>query len=229
MQPLTRPKVLFFDVNETLLDISPLKVEIGKTLNGREDLLSLWFTTMLQYSLVASAGDQYEHFSSIGAATLQMVAANNDIELSQEEARDVVVKSLRSLSAHPEVKGALSQLKKNGYKLVSYTNSSNEGVKKQFEHAGLTSYFDEMLSIEDAGKFKPFKQAYNWAANKMNVSPEECMLVAAHGWDVAGAMWAGWRAAFIARPGQQQFPLADKTEIHATDLQKATDILVTYK
>lgn len=229
MQLITRPKVLFFDVNETLLDISPLKKQVGKALNGREDLLSLWFTTMLQYSLVVSASDQYEHFSSIGAATLQMVAANNDIELSEEEARDVVINSLRNLNPHPEVKKALTQLKENGYKLVSFTNSSNEGVKKQFENAGLTSYFDTMLSIEDAGKFKPFKQAYNWAANKINVSPEECMLVAAHGWDVGGALWAGWRAAFINRPGQQIFPLAPKTEINVTDLQKAADILVTYK
>jgi 2-haloacid dehalogenase len=34
------------------------------------------------------------------------------------------------------------------------------------------------------------------------------MLVAAHGWDTAGAQLAGLQAAFIARPGQQSYPLA---------------------
>lgn len=223
-----RPKVLFFDVNETLLDLAPVKKPIGKALNGREDLISLWFTTMLQYSLVMSAGGQYEGFGNIGAATLQMVAANNDIKISEVEARDIAINALRGLPAHPEVKNALKQLKEDGYKLVSFTNSSNDGVKKQFESAGLTDYFDERLSVENVGKFKPFRDTYDWAARKMDIKPNQAMLVAAHGWDVAGALWAGWRAAFIRRPGQQIFPLAPKTEISASDLQKLADILVMY-
>lgn len=225
----TRPKVLFFDVNETLLDLTQMKKQVGEALNGREDLLALWFTTMLQYSLVTTASGQYEHFGHIGAAALQMVAANNNISISEKEARNVIVNSLRGLPAHPDVKLALTQLKADGYKLVSFTNSSNEGVKKQFESAGLTEFFDERLSVEDIGKFKPSTDTYAWAARKLNIKPEDCMLIAAHGWDVAGAVWAGWRAAFISRPGQQLFPLAPKTEIIESDLQKVADILVTYK
>jgi 2-haloacid dehalogenase len=228
METKIRPKVLFFDVNETLLDLTQMKKNVAKHLNGREDLLSLWFTTMLQYSLVTSASGQYEHFGNIGAAALQMVAANNNIFINQEEAREVIVTALRDLPAHPEVKNALSVLKDNGYKLVSFTNSSNESVKKQFENAGLTEYFDEQLSIEDVGKFKPFRETYDWGAKKMGVKPNEAMLIAAHGWDVAGALWAGWRAAFISRPGQQIFPLAPKTEIIASDLKQTADILVKY-
>ncbi|GAB3664987.1 haloacid dehalogenase type II [Echinicola sediminis] len=223
-----RPKILFFDVNETLLDLTQMKKQVGKALNGREDLLSLWFTTMLHYSLVTSASGQYEHFGNIGAATLQMVGANNNITISEDNAREIIVNALRGLPAHPEVKGALNQLKQNGYKLVSFTNSSNEGVKKQFESAGLTEYFDERLSVEEVGKFKPFRETYEWAARKMGIKPNEAMLIAAHGWDVAGALWAGWRAAFISRQGQQIFPLAPKTEIVESDLQKIANILVDY-
>ncbi|WP_372753666.1 haloacid dehalogenase type II [Mariniflexile sp.] len=225
----TRPKVLFFDVNETLLDLTEMKKQVGEALGGREELLSLWFTTMLQYSLVTTASGQYEHFGNIGAAALQMVAANNGISITEAKARNVIINALRGLPAHPEVKEALEQLKKAGYKMVSFTNSSNEGVKKQFESAGLTSYFDERLSVEDVGKFKPFIDTYAWGARKMGVKPEECMLIAAHGWDVAGALWAGWRAAFIGRPGQQMFPLAPQSEIIVSDLKKVADILVTYK
>lgn len=228
METKIRPKVLFFDVNETLLDLTQMKKQVGETLGGNEDLLPLWFTTMLHYSLVVSASGRYESFGHIGAAALQMVAANHDIEISEEKARSVILSGLRGLPAHPEVKDALTQLKEAGYTLVSFTNSSNEGVTKQFESAGLTHFFDERLSIEDAGKFKPFTDSYAWAANKLNVKPEECMLIAAHGWDVAGALWAGWRAAFVRRPGQQTFPLAPKTEIEASDLNKIAAILVAY-
>ncbi len=223
-----RPKVLFFDVNETLLDLTEVKNEVGKALGGREDLLSLWFTTMLQYSLVTSASGQYKPFGHIGAAALQMVAANLNMTLTEEEARTIVSEAMGNLPAHPEVKEALAKLNNAGYKLVAFTNSSKEGLTKQFKSAGLTEYFDEMLSVEPTGKFKPFADTYIWGAKKMGVELDECMLIAAHGWDVAGALWAGWRAAFISRPGQQEYPLAPKTEIIVSDLKKAADILVTY-
>ncbi|RXG13162.1 2-haloacid dehalogenase [Leeuwenhoekiella aestuarii] len=225
----TRPKVLFFDVNETLLDLTAMKTSVGDLLGGRNELLPLWFTTMLQYSLVSTVGRQYKDFGIIGAAALQMVAANNGIEVTEKEAQEAILGPIRSLPAHPEVKAALQALKDAGYKMVSFTNSSNKGVQTQFENAGLTAYFDERLSIEDLGKFKPDADAYDWAARKMGIEPEECLLVAAHGWDIAGAIWAGWRGAFISRPGAQLYPLAPKPEINEKDLARIAEKLIALK
>lgn len=225
----TRPKVLFFDVNETLLDLTAMKDSVGKILGGRKDLLPLWFTTMLQYSLVSTVGNQYNDFGIIGAAALQMVAANNDITLSEADAKEAILGPIRSLPAHTEVKDSLQKLKDAGYKLVSFTNSSNKGVETQFKNSGLLEYFDERLSVEDIGKFKPHTDTYIWAARKMKIKPEECLLVAAHGWDIAGALWANWRGAFISRPGAQLYPLADKPEIVASNLALITEQLIALK
>lgn len=220
-----RPKILFFDVNETLLDLTKMKESVAKALNGHEDLLPLWFTTMLQYSLVETVGNQYRDFGEIGAASLVMVAANNNIELSLEKAKEAI-SPITSLPAHPEVKEALQKLKDDGYRLVSLTNSSNRAVEKQFTNAGLLDFFEERLSIEDIGKYKPHQDTYNWAVRKMGVKPQEAMLIAAHGWDVAGAMWAGWRAAFVSRPGQQKYSLAPGTEISAPDLKIISEKII---
>lgn len=225
----TRPKVLFFDVNETLLDLTAMKTSVGNVLGGRTDLLPLWFTTMLQYSLVSTVGRQYNDFGVIGSAALQMVAANNGIKITEKAAQEAILKPIRSLPAHPEVKASLQALKDAGYKLVSFTNSSNKGVQTQFENAGLIEYFEERLSIEDIGKFKPHTDAYDWAARKMNIKPSECLLVAAHGWDIAGAIWAGWRGAFISRPGAQLYPLAPKPEINESDLALTAKKLIALK
>lgn len=221
-----RPKVLFFDVNETLLDLTAMKQSVGEALGNRSDLLPLWFTTMLQYSLVSTAGRQYNDFGIIGAAALQMVASNNGISLSEKEAREAILNPIRSLPPHPEVKSALKQLKSSGYKIVSFTNSSNKGVQAQFKNAGLIDLFEERLSVEDIGKFKPHTDAYDWAARKMGVKPEECLLVAAHGWDIAGALWANWRGAFISRPGAQLYPLAAQPEIIEPNLKLVADKLI---
>ncbi|GGG97167.1 haloacid dehalogenase [Polaribacter pacificus] len=224
-----RPKVLFFDVNETLLDLTAMKTSVGNLLGGRNDLLPLWFTTMLQYSLVSTVGRQYKDFGIIGAAALQMVAANNGISITEKEAKEAILGPIRSLPAHPEVKASLQKLKDAGYKLVSFTNSSNKGVKTQFENAGLLDYFEDRLSIEDMGKFKPHADAYDWAARKMNVKPSECLLVAAHGWDIAGALWSGWRGAFVSRPGAQLYPLAPNPEINESNLQLVAAKLISIK
>lgn len=223
-----RPKILFFDVNETLLDLTKMKESVGKALNGNEELLPLWFTTMLQYSLVETVSNQYKDFGEIGAASLLMVAANNNIQLSMGEAKEAI-SPITSLPPHPEVKDALQKLKEDGYRLVSLTNSSNAAVEKQFTNAGLLDFFEERLSIEDIGKYKPHFDTYTWAARKMGIKPEEAMLIAAHGWDVAGAIWAGWQAAFVSRPGQQKYPLAPETEITAPDLKLISEKLIALK
>jgi 2-haloacid dehalogenase len=54
----------------------------------------------------------------------------------------------------------------------------------------------------------------------------ECLLVAAHGWDIAGALWAGWRAAFLSRPEAQLYPLAPAPELVAPDLRLAAERLI---
>ncbi|MTI21627.1 haloacid dehalogenase type II [Fulvivirga sp. RKSG066] len=222
------PKVLFFDVNETLLDLTKLKQSVAEALGGNEDLVSLWFTTMLQYSLVTTVSHKYYNFGEIGAASLRMVAANYGHHLSDEEAKKVL-KPIRSLPAHPEVKEALSRLKANEFKMIALTNSSDEVMREQLENADLAQFFDDNLSVEKAGKYKPHRDVYHWAASKAQVDPADCMMIAAHGWDIAGAIWAGFMGAFIARPEQQRYLLAPKPEIDETDLLKVANTLIALK
>lgn len=221
-----RPGCLFFDVNETLLDLGEMKASVAAALGGRADLLPLWFATMLQYSLVATVGGKYDDFGTIGAAALRMVASNHGIELSERAALESMA-PIRSLPPHPDVAPALKRLKDAGFRMVTLTNSSNAGVEAQMRNAGLTEMFDERLSIEDLGIYKPHTHVYRWAARRVGVPAGECMLVAAHGWDIAGALWAGWRGAFLARPGAQLYPLADRPEIVAPTLSGAVDRLLT--
>ena len=213
----TRPRVVLFDVNETLLDAGPLKQKIGDLLQD-PSAGKLWFTTMLHYSLVMTVSGQYAALPEIGTATLQMLARNSDITLDTEEAKQIV-SGMRTLAPHREVAGALERLKKSGVRLATLTNSSQHGVKAQLQHAGLDGFFERQLSVEALSRFKPHSAVYEWACQQMGVAPAECMLVAAHGWDVAGAKWAGLRTAFIAREEQQKFPLAPAPDVDVPDLE----------
>ena len=220
-----KPRVIFFDVNETLLDLQSMRTSVGKALDGKVELLPLWFSTMLHHSLVDTVSGQYHDFGQIGVAALQMVANNNGISLSVKQAKQAIVPPLLSLPAHPDVKEGLSNLKAAGYYMVSLTNSSNAGVKAQFEHAELIQYFDQRLSVEDIKIYKPDLRAYEWALKQLNIKPEEALMVAAHGWDIAGAKEAGLQTAFIARPGKQLYPLAPAPDYNVNNLIELVNIL----
>lgn len=216
MSAIPAPRVLLFDVNETLLDLAPLKERVGDLLQNAH-AAPLWFASLLQYSLVMSASGQFRPFPEIGAAVLQMLARNSDLVVSAEDARECL-SVMTALPPHPDVAPALQRLKQKGLRLAALSNSSRDGVKAQLSHAGLAEFFEQQISVESVGKYKPHPEVYHHAAQQMGVPPDECMLVACHGWDTAGAAWAGLRTAFIAREGQQKFPLAGEPDLDLADL-----------
>lgn len=98
---------LIFDVNETLLDLAPLKSSVGKALGGREELVPLWFSTILHYSLVETQTGSYHSLGEIGTATLMMVAKAQGIELKHQDAKAAVVTPILSLPPHDDVAAVL--------------------------------------------------------------------------------------------------------------------------
>ena len=94
------------------------------------------------------------------------------------------------------------------------------------ENSGLAGFFEAWLSVEDVGLFKPHAHVYRWAARRAGVGVSECLFVAAHGWDVAGASWAGMRTAFVARPGQQVFPLGPAIDVTVPSFEGLPEALL---
>ncbi len=212
------PKIIIFDVNETLLDLAPLKASVGKALGGREDLLPLWFSTMLHYSLVETLTGTYHSFGEIGTAALMMVAETQGIELSQEDAKEAIVTPLRSLPPHPDVVAGLKALRNDGFRIVSLTNSSAVGVETQFKNAGLTELFEKRYSVDHVKKFKPHPDTYHMVLDDLGVKPIDVLMVAAHAWDLAGAKNVGLQTAFVARPGKTLYPNVAKPDYVVKDL-----------
>jgi len=224
-KPKPRPEVIFLDVNETLLDLDPLKKSVTEALGGREGMVGLWFSMMLHHSLVDTLTGKYHHFSEIGVATLVMLAESNGIELSKKDAESAIIPVIRSLPPHPDVIEGLKSLKEQGFFLVSLTNSSNAGVKEQFKNAGLTEIVDRHLTVEGIHKFKPDLGVYRWALEQVDVEAGDAMMVAAHGWDIAGAGAAGLQTVFVARPGKVPYPLADKPDHVVKDIKELAELL----
>lgn len=57
--------------------------------------------------------------------------------------------------------------------------------------------------------------------------PGDVRLVAAHSWDVSGALAAGARAAFVARPGMVLSPLGPQPDIVGADIADVVAQILT--
>lgn len=221
---MLNPKVIIFDINETLLDLAPLKVSVGQALGGREDLLPLWFSTLLHYSLVETLTDNYHSFGEIGTAALIMVAEKQGIDLTYEEALPAIVTPLRSMPPHQDVAAGLKMLSEGGFRLVSLSNSSAEETTTQLRNAGLMDLLEKSYTIEDLGKFKPHPGTYRMVLEDLSVEPEEVMMVAAHAWDLMGAKNVGLQTAFVARPGAPLYPNTERPDYVVNDLSELVNI-----
>lgn len=72
---------------------------------------------------------------------------------------------------------ALSKLKSEGYRLAVGSNSIRMTIEMMMNYAKLTDYFDFMLSNQDVKSAKPDPEIYLTAMSKMNLKPEECLIV----------------------------------------------------
>ena len=212
----TKPTVILFDVNETLLDMTPLKKKINNLL-GSSQGFRIWFGMLLQYSLVDNCTNSYHDFVTIAGATLSMAADGLKKSITEMQKKEAVA-TIKQLSAYPDVPKGLKTLKENGFRLATLTNSPAATLTAQLKYASLTEYFEQTLSIDTIKKYKPALETYKWAAEQLSVNTAEVMLVAAHGWDIAGALQAGLQAAFIERKGQSLYTLSPSPQIVGKNL-----------
>jgi 2-haloacid dehalogenase len=216
--------VLAFDVNETLLDLSALDEPFADVF-GDASLRPTWFQMMLQLSFVGGLTGRYVDFTSAQRGALQMLAARAGVDIDAH-AVERIVGGMTSLPAHPEVPAALRRLHEAGVRQVALTNSPLPVARAQLEDAGLVEQFDDVLSADEVRELKPAPRPYRLVAERTGVEIGEVMLVAAHSWDVSGALAAGARAAFVARPGMVLSPLGDQPELIAGDLGELADALL---
>jgi len=217
--------VIAFDVNETLLDLRALDEPFGALL-GSAALRPQWFTLMLQLAFTGGLTGQYVDFTTAQRAALAMVAEREGVALTAASI-DALVGRMSSLPPHPEVPGALAALARTRLRLVALTNSVQPVAEAQLASAGLRGYFETVLSADGTGHLKPAPQPYRAVAERCGVPIGEVRLVAAHSWDIAGAMAAGCQAAFIARPGMVLSPLGDPPGITGPDLAAVAEQIIT--
>jgi 2-haloacid dehalogenase len=209
-------RVLLFDVNETLLDLQVLD-PVFERVFGDASVRRQWFGLVLRNAMATTITGDYADFLSVGAASLEMVSRQHGVVLDEEDRHEIREK-MGNLPPHGDVLDNLERLHDAGFRMAALTNSPLEAAKRQLGHAGISPLFDEIMSVEATRKFKPAHEVYEHAANTLGVPTAEIRMVAAHDWDIAGAMRAGCAGAYLLRPGMVLNPLYPAPDIAEPDL-----------
>ena len=186
--------VYVFDVNETLSDLAPMGTrfaEVGLPPTAAQ----LWFAALLRDGIgVAAAGGLVRFADAARGVLAPMLPGDPD-------AVQHVMAGFQNLPVHPDVPDGVRALRAAGHRLATLSNGAAEVAAGLLGRAGVRDQFEALLSVEDAGAWKPARAAYLYAADRLRVRPAEATLVAVHPWDIDGAARAGLRTAWINRTG----------------------------
>lgn len=197
-QSRARPRLLIFDVNETLSDLSPLGARFAE-LGLSPRVATVWFTALLRDGFALTSAGTSAPFAEIAAESLRVLFTTEKPDRELEDAVAHVMGSFSQLGVHPDVIEGLDALRELDLRLVTLSNGASSVADALLNAAGVRQHFERLMSVEDAGVWKPAPRSYAYALEECHIDPLEAMLVAVHAWDTHGAGHAGLTSAWINR------------------------------
>ncbi|PNW26006.1 haloacid dehalogenase type II [Formosa algae] len=217
-------KAVFFDMNETLLNLSLLKSEFDKYFDDAY-VVKYWFTKLLHSSTVMGTMDSYKNFGELADAGLENLFFENDKPLTSET-KAQILGAFKKLPAYNDVIPAVELLKAHDIRVIAVSNSSLEMIKEQLTNAEIIDYFDSYYSVDAVKKYKPFKDIYHYVAQQEGLQVHEIAMVATHDWDLFGAKKAGLSTAYIKRKTEIYNPYYLQPDLISSDLKDLIQQLI---
>jgi 2-haloacid dehalogenase len=222
-------KALAFDQYGTIVDmqkglteaVTPFLKEKGWD-GSPNSFVTWWRRTHFENSMIDALLDRgHTPYRQIGHRAVSHVMDRCGISYSQEEVRWLVAE-IEKLKPFPDVIAALEKLRRAGYKLAILSNGDPDMLQAAGPHIGFP--FDHVISVQEAGYFKPHWKTYATAEARIGLDRSSILFVANHAFDCIGAKAYGMRTAFIDRrkrpfgetPHQPDLIVSDFAELAAT-------------
>lgn len=222
-------KALVFDQYGTVVDMqSGLSEAVAPFLKAKgwhdapHRFVTWWRRTHFENSMIDALCDRgHTPYRQIGHRAVSYVMDRCGIAHTQDEV-EWLVAQIETLKPFPDVIAALGRLRGAGYTLAILSNGDRDMLKAAGPHIGFP--FDHVISVQEAGYFKPHWKTYAKAEELIGIDRSGCLFVANHAFDCIGAKAYGMRTAFIDRrkrpfgdtPHQPDLIVADFDELAAT-------------
>ena len=216
-----RPRVIAFDVIETLFPLEPLRARIVAA-GQPGHVLELWFTRLLRDAFALTATGDYRPFADIAAGALASATGHT---LSEDAVRGIMA-GFAELDPHPDVAAAFGRARQAGVPVITVTNGSPHATRGLLERAGVLGDVRQVLSVDDIRRWKPAPDVYHYAARACQLEPGQLALVAAHSWDIHGAHQAGLVTGWVSRLEGRFPPVFAPPDVAGAGLVEVVDALL---
>ncbi len=217
MSRLAPIDAIVFDAYGTLFDVNSAAARCREALGAQADAFSAtWRRKQLEYSWLRSLMGAHVDFWQLTAEALDYACERHAI--ADASLRERLLEIYRELSAYPEVAAMLRAIRGAGFKTAILSNGSPAMLQAAVAAADLATQFDQVLSVEAVGIFKPHPSVYQLAVDRLGVAAARICFVSSNGWDIAGAARFGFRAVWVNRAGEPRERLPAGPEIELGDL-----------
>ena len=154
---------------------------------------------------------------------LMYVLRVNKIDFNNSEVDDFM-KVYQNLNPFKDAVIGLNKLKSH-YKLVGLSNGEPWYLDRLVKNR-IKFEFDAVISVEEAGVFKPHPGVYRKASKILNTEPCKIMMVASHSFDLLGARACGYRAAYVNRYDLPTEESNYQPDVTVKDFYELSDVLL---
>jgi 2-haloacid dehalogenase len=192
-----------FDAYGTLFDVHSVAARAEALAPGHgADLARLWRIKQLEYtwlsSLMAAPDCPRPDFAAVTSMALDYAVAALVLPIDADR-RAELARAYEDLDPYPDARDVLLRLAPRPRWILS--NGTRAMLDPLVDAAGLGDAIDGVISVDEAGVYKPSPRVYALAVERLGVAPREIAFVSANGWDAAGAQAFGFTTFWINRAG----------------------------
>ncbi len=192
-------KAVVFDAYGTLFNVGSAVEKMSGELQGKApELIKLWRQKQLEYTWLRSLTGAHADFWTVTKDALDY--ALQQLGIDEPGLADGLMTQYLKLDAYDDVKTSLAQLRGKGLRLAILSNGSPSMLDSQMRHAELEGFFEQVISVEDVGIYKPSRRVYRLAMQKLHIPDAPSIgFVSANTWDAQSAALFGFQVIRIAR------------------------------
>jgi 2-haloacid dehalogenase len=199
--PTAAPRAVLFDAYGTLFDVYSVGLLAEQLFPGHgERLALLWRDKQIEYTRLLTMSGRYRPFWEVTRAGLRFAAARLALALDST-AEERLMNQYRHLSAFPENREVLVELKRRGISAGILSNGDPEMLGVAVKSAGFSGLLNHVLSVHGVQRFKTDPATYALGPQALKLPAEQILFVSSNGWDAIGAAWYGYMTLWVNRAG----------------------------
>jgi len=199
--PAGTPRAVLFDAYGTLFDVYSVGLLAEQLFPGHGERLALvWRDKQIDYTRLLTMSGCYKPFWDVTRAGLRFAAARLALSLDSA-AEERLMNQYRHLSAFPENREVLLELKRRGMPAGILSNGDPEMLGVAVKSAGFAELLQQVLSVHGIQRYKTDPAAYALGPAAFGLAARDILFVSSNCWDAIGATWFGYTTLWVNRAG----------------------------